>query len=333
MIQKNNRNDVTTKFVIAVIIIATVFSSCGPTAEEIMKRYETYQSTLSDPEVNKAGFSVSAMSGEGTIFVNFSNPELNTSEEYLNVMAGRLYVADAEKPNEPLPVKMGSSTQIITQVTGERTVTNGLSVWFDEKVKVAFLIVGFKGIDKSESKKLNTPPMFFLIDRKTNNNLTPMPLLADSLFDVDYEKTRFPVYRATLQHFTGHLPNSTRLYNIRIGNTGRDDRGYITVDFLSEEIQEKDWVRREYGVRIDPLGLYRHLISPLFTEIKVGNKSFYSQGYAIENGVGFKDVYNTKEMPDTIIVWSMEWNGHVLDPKYKLGAKLVFDGKTKEVIE
>ena len=324
-----------TKQLIVALITASAFAACGPTAEEMMKRYETYQSTLSAPEINKAGFSVSAISGGGTILVNFNNPELNTSEEYLNVMAGRLYVADAEKSDTPLPLRIGSSTQTVTLATGERTVTNGLSVWFVDEVKAAFVIVGFKGIDKNESAKLRleTPPMFFLIDRKMGKNLTPAPLLAGNLFAADYEKIRFPVYSATLQHRFDYSYELTRPYTIRIGNIGSNDNGYTFVDFLSETIQESNWIIPEHSVRIDPLGLYRRLVSPLFTEIKVGNKSFYSQGYAIESGVGFKDVYNTKVMPDTIIIWTTEWNGNVLYPIYKLGERLVFDGKTKEVIE
>ncbi len=319
---------ITNVTVVMLLMLMIVSCNQGPTANETLKRYETYQMLLT-PSSNKAGFGIEP--GQTTISIKFDNPTLNTNGEYLNIMAGRIYVADAENPGEPLPVRIGSQTTTVTRVDGTRTVTNGLSVWLDEKIKTKFFLVGFKGIDKSESEALETPPLFFLVDRKAGTNLTPVVLQAGNLIAADYEKTRFPVYTATLNHKIDILGSQTKTYTIRIGTIGKDDNGYTYVDYLSEDINERDWIITDgsIGYRIESSGLYTRLISPLFTEIKAGKKKILSRGYAIESGVGMREFYDTKELPDTLFVWSKEMNGLVI----QFGEKIVFDGKTKEVVK
>ncbi len=323
-----------TKWMTAILFVS-LFYGCGPSAEDVLKKYESYLPIESDTEINKVGISASVMSQMGAVFIDFSNPELNTNEEYLNAMANRLYVADAEKPNEPLPVRTGSSTHTVTYVNGEKTVTEGLSILLDKEVKALFLVVGFKGIDKSESESLHTPPLFFLIDRKAGRILTPVPLLAGNLFAADYEKTHFYVLQATLTNRNNSPVNlSEKTYTIRIGEIGKSEEGNTYVDFLSEDVKEDDW-KEEYTFlgtkfRIEPIGLYSNVTSPLLTQITAGGKTILAKGFIVEEGKGIRIFYATDEMPDTIIVWA---NDMVNLTTFRLGEKIVFDGKTKAVIK
>ena len=129
---------------VAVLFTALTIVSCSVTTDEILKKYEVYQ-VIPNPTVNKSGFSISVTQGMKNIFVNFDNSILNNSEEYLNIMSGRFYIADAEKPDTPLPVMIGSSTHTVTRVTGEQTVTHGLAIIIGSEIKAKFIIVGFKG--------------------------------------------------------------------------------------------------------------------------------------------------------------------------------------------
>lgn len=317
------------KYAMTALIVCAACVSCKPSPEQILKKYDAHSPILTETGINKAGFSASSMSKWGAILIDFDNTELNSNEEYLRAMADRLYIADAEKPDQPLEVSIGISVNTVTYNNGEHSITNGLSAWMDEKLKVRYLIIGFEGIDESESETLNTPPLFYLIDRKTGQVLTPHPLLADQLFTPDYETMQFRAYQAVLTNHSS-VDLSEKTYTVRIGNIGQDDEGYTYVDFLSPEIDEDDWsINHAWRYRIDPLDLYVNVSSPLFTTVKVGNETFLSKGYIIENGKGIREFYFTKELPDEITVWTKEQVDLV---SFRLGEKAVFDGKTKTII-
>ncbi len=180
-----------TKQLVIVAIIATVFSACGPSAEDILKKYDAYGELQTENRKSNVYFEI-----KGTMpMISYSLPLLNTNGEFVKTLAGRWFVADAENPGVKLPVNVGLTTINATINGIAQPVTYGHMLSLDD-IKARFLLIGFEGIGSAESEEAEIPPLFFLVENKKGigEALTVTPRLADSLFAASYEPTRFVNY-------------------------------------------------------------------------------------------------------------------------------------------
>lgn len=178
-----------TKQVLIATIIASVFSACGPTADDILKKYGTYSDAGTN--ANKAGVSIK-MQPTGDILITCANSLLNANENNMQIVSERWFVADAENPGVKLPVEK------------EITVTDEHNIILKvEHIKERFLIIGFEGIAPIESNEVETQPLFFLVENKEAESkiLTTIPKLAGELFTANYK----PAFFAE-QDYSGEIP-------------------------------------------------------------------------------------------------------------------------------
>lgn len=308
---------------LVTIALGVCMSACGPNAEKVIQNYESHSKVT--PVMNKAGISVS-INAMG-VAVEYANPLLNGNMEYVEKLGERLFVADAINPSEILDIKWGMITKTST-VNGVAQPTTYQNFFSPKDLKAKFLIVGFKGIEDQESKDLVTSPLFFIIEPKAKENqiLTPEPLLSDQLFDTDFERTRFAVYSVTLKRKT--FPGGDEDYTIRIGEIGTDkESGNTYVEFLSDAVDSNDWGNMDMGYNHGTLGVV-YFYAPFLSEIIVNGKLVRVSNNIASTGVGIREIYKTKMLPDTIILRANDRNGVY----YSFGEALVFDGKTKEFI-
>jgi hypothetical protein len=178
--------------IVAAMSMIAILTSCGPTAEDIMKKYDAYGEV--GVEQNNSGVSIEQQTMTDAS-IKYSLPLLNLSKDYIEKLADRWFVADAENPETILPVKVGliERSTIIYDVA--QPITYEHSIYLDD-VKTRFLLIGFMGIDSCESEIAETQPLFFLAKNKkgTLTILTDIPRLAGELFTADYEQTRFVTY-------------------------------------------------------------------------------------------------------------------------------------------
>jgi hypothetical protein len=333
------------RFAVYIVMSLLLFNiyGCGPNTEKIMKQYEGYRMVESS---NQAGISISVKSFfEKSFIVNieYSNPILNADQRLLELLSTRFIIANAVNPTDIITteVKIGSRSQ--TTYNNDGTVRSSgnfyNSIMQLRDLKTKFILVGFKGISKSESEELETPPLFFLvkIDKEQCEVLTPKPRMANDIFDTDHENYRFPVYIGVLK---SERKNSLgfredHVYSIRIGETGKDDKGNIYVDFFSEDIKAENWIvttdKDDYWHH-ETLG-YINIKSPFSTEIIAGKKTFLSIAFNLPpNGGAIREFYNAEELPDTIIIRA-NITEFIDNKSISFGETLMFDGKTKEVIK
>ena len=194
--------------IFAVIALMAVVTLRETSVEDILKKYDTYGEV--DTDLNKAGVYIEKQTMTGAS-IKYSLPLLNSSEDYIEKLAGRWFVADAENPETILPVNIGMINRSTTINGVTQTVTYEHSFYLND-VKERFLLIGFMGIDSFESEVAETLPLFFLVENKkgTLTILTDVPRSAGELFTTDYERTRFVTYSTlTVQeiklHSTGWL--------------------------------------------------------------------------------------------------------------------------------
>jgi len=183
-------------------ICAVIFSfyNCTPNAEDILKKYEKYHEV---PQLqNGIGLHLEKdytdtryISDFGFSGVHYLNPyDTENYDEVMSnmkdILSSRFIVLDAGNPTRQIDFvgfKFKNSNK------------NTLSLDFDKKSDFEslpkFIIVGFKGIRKSESVKLGTPALFVLFEIIKKDYdikvLTPVPLLAENLFPTDYPEAQF----------------------------------------------------------------------------------------------------------------------------------------------
>jgi len=166
------------------ILIAAVLCDCATTAKDILKKYDAY--SVVEADANKAGVQLKV--SDSLLMISYSLPLLNTSEEYIKTLAGRWFIANAEKPDVRFPVKASMTMADSAAIYGHQ---------FDiDSIKARFLLIGFEGIDSLESDVAKTSPLFFLVEKnkKERKLLSGEPRLANDLFTANYELTRFVVY-------------------------------------------------------------------------------------------------------------------------------------------
>ena len=172
---------------ITIMILIVSLTSCRPTAEDVLNKYNAYTECQSDSEVSRVDFKIDGQ----VIVIKYTYPLLSTNEEYVKILADRWFVADAENPSVKLPINNG--IVIIKSPENPDYYEHRIDI---NNIKEQFLLIGFEGIDPSESEGVNIPPLFFLVENNKKNCelLTDKPRLANELFTANYEKTRFAEY-------------------------------------------------------------------------------------------------------------------------------------------
>ena len=148
--------------------------------EDILKKYESFEEI--DLIQNKAGINLGV-----SIFldVNYSNPAFNIDEKNADMCNNKFHIKDA--------VSMIDIDTNVGKTTIEKKNSNGelLNKEFRNYLQIRnmpsntkFIIVYFDGITKSESEELETPPLFFLVQRGEKGYvvLTKTPKLLGDLF-------------------------------------------------------------------------------------------------------------------------------------------------------
>lgn len=175
---------------LTAICFALLLSGCGtsasPSASDISELYKDYSAVAKAD--NKARISISKIDTRRNVYsisIFASHPVLSQSEENAAVLANRLRVVNAEKPDTEVAFKLSTVHSVLTKSDGTKTQSYypAVNISMDEKAK--FIIIYFEGIGKEEVPELRTPPMFFIVelDKKEPKVLTETPLLAGGLFD------------------------------------------------------------------------------------------------------------------------------------------------------
>ena len=174
-------------FIATVMILIVGLTSCRPTAEDILNKYDTCSEWQSDNGKSPFDFKMD----EQLLVIKYSYSLLSSNEEYVRILADRWFVADAENPSVKLPI----NHDIIALKSTKKADSYKHHIDI-HNIKERFLLIGFEGIDPSESENINIPPLFFLVENNQEKSelLTDKPRLANNLFTASYEKTRFAEY-------------------------------------------------------------------------------------------------------------------------------------------
>jgi hypothetical protein len=181
------------KVLLSLLIAAAMFFGCGPSDRDILEKYATHSPV--DSVANKGGISLElATDSAGTLTfrIPYSHPALKLNSENVDLLSERLYVANAENPAERLD--SGSITTAQEYAVGDSTRTGYLStITFAGETKAKYALVCFRGIDKSEFERAETPPCFFIVslDKANPHILTETPLSAGELVTADSTKGKF----------------------------------------------------------------------------------------------------------------------------------------------
>jgi hypothetical protein len=188
-----------------LLFSAAMFSGCGPSDRSMLEKYETYSPV--EPAANRAGISLEVI-GDGTggiVFnISYAHPALNMYRTNVDLLSGRLYMANAENPAERPDIE---------SVTVERDGSDSTKAGYLSRMSVTkdmplkYALVCFKGIDKGEFAGAETPPCFFIVslDRKTPHTLTEIPLSAGDLLAADHPEGKFIRFTEP-QVYSGAVP-------------------------------------------------------------------------------------------------------------------------------
>ncbi|GHT10246.1 hypothetical protein FACS189426_10140 [Bacteroidia bacterium] len=213
-----------------------MFTGCGPSAEDILKKYETH--SVLDAAANKAGVSLDSAIlhdvltvgnisiASDNFVVEYAHPALKEKGENVQLLSNRFVVVRADKPEEIV------SVNIHDKETEKGFVT---TLHLPNQADKGFFLICFKGIDKSESATLATPPCFFIVSVKDKKLtvLTQQPLLGDGLFDVDYTKTHINSFTEP-QIYSGTI-NFEKSKDVTVQFTLTADGTQVTAYELSAE--------------------------------------------------------------------------------------------------
>ncbi len=183
-----------------MILLVSLFYGCGPSAEDVLKKYESYAELT--VEGDKLPVSLEIMEGIPPV-ITYSAPLINSSQEHVNMLAGRWFVADALNPDVRLPAKV-KVLPVVDMAAGNTTqsASYGYNLMLDS-IEAPFLLVGFEGIAPAESKEAAIPPLFFLVENRKGepSMLTPVPRAAGDLFTATYTPMFF-----SEQTYSGEVP-------------------------------------------------------------------------------------------------------------------------------
>ncbi len=187
-----------TKWMTAILLVS-LFNGCGPSAEEVLKKYEPYAQLTMESDKLPVSFEIIAKAP----MISYSSPLISGSQEHVNALAGRWFVANALNPEVRLPAKMIlMSVTEMTVADTMQSVSYGYNLAIDS-IETPFLLVGFEGIAPAESKEAAIPPLFFLVENRKGkpSMLTPVPRAAGDLFTTAYTPMFF-----SEQTYSGEVP-------------------------------------------------------------------------------------------------------------------------------
>jgi hypothetical protein len=207
-------------YTIAVCFMIFGFSGCGPSTEDILKKYEGYETVYSFQ--NKLGIKIDvgtvALSDILFFSQNYTSDYLSGIENANEVMknmesiqSSRFIVLDAANPAKPIAFETAIMTNDDMKRYAEAAflkmsdikkytalvISNnvGIKVFPGEKNKSfpRFILVGFKGIKESESVRWATSALFYLLQKEGEGFrlLTPEPLLAGNLLPENSSVAQF----------------------------------------------------------------------------------------------------------------------------------------------
>jgi hypothetical protein len=213
---------------LAVLAATILLSGCGTTAEDILKKYEAYSQI--EAEANKAGISIE-LQETGDVLVTYACPLLNASEENVQKLSTRWYVALADKIG--LKTRVETTIKAINpdslEANTERAAETYSMLLHTGNIADRFLIIGFNGIAPTESTEADTPPLFFLIENNREKHilLTPSPKVMGEVSTADYTPTFF-----SEQEYVGEIPFD-KSQNVLLSLTLSPDLKQITKLTLS----------------------------------------------------------------------------------------------------
>jgi hypothetical protein len=276
-----------------MLLATSLFFGCGPNDQSILKKYETH-SPLEQAD-NRAEirlrFAIDTIQiGDTRLIIDnkafqvlYSHPALTFNKKNVELLSSRLFLANAENPSEQLEVKFSTIEQSPSGNDSTKTaylfqMNNEEKEIVDRKLK--YLLVGFKGIDKSEFAGAATPPCFFIVslDKKNPHLLTEVPLSAGDLFAADSVKGKF-IRFAEPQVYSGTVAFKK----------SKDTKLTFTVSADAEKVTELDIEMKELS------------LSPK----KEYNMGFKISGITINGGFtipNFIDVLDDKIVSNNVIV-------------------------------
>jgi len=329
------------------IIVLAVLCSCTTNPKKILEKYNGLANIY--PDRNKIGLSIS-FSDElfpNDVVISFSNPLINSDNEYYDAVLKRVFVANAENPDEIFSIKpqtYSKSSEQTTYAPGGSVSSFSKSIdYFShislDSIKTRFVLVGFKGIPMMESSEFETLSLFFIVDKKDKKILTPVPLRWEKpVSDEELQPKllqRYAILRGGATY--GGADSKEKQYTIKLDEIGNDksNNGYTYVNFITKDMKIEEIVPGDF-IYTNFNGAHISIYSPIFTEIVVGTKHFKYIKFATladneGHMSGIRHLYNTKDMPDTIIVYGA--NKSFGDDFVYFCDTIKFNGKTKEVIK
>ncbi|MDR1526369.1 MAG: hypothetical protein LBS46_01710 [Dysgonamonadaceae bacterium] len=222
---------------LSLLLIATLFFGCGPNDQTILKKYETYLAV--DASANKAGIglelAVDSVSG-ASFRISYSTPALNLHKANADLLSGRLFMVNAENPSKPLDVETVTATHEIADNDSIKTSYYS-AITLAKETTAKYALVCFKGIDKGEFERAETPPCFFIVslDKKNPHVLTDIPLAADDFVAADYPKGKFIRFTEP-QIYSGTIAFE-KSKNVELKLTLSADATQVTeLDLLADEL-------------------------------------------------------------------------------------------------
>ncbi|MDR2285902.1 MAG: hypothetical protein LBE04_00265 [Prevotellaceae bacterium] len=222
---------------LSLLFAAAIFFGCGLSDQSILKKYETHSPV--ELAANKGGIGLELTTdstGELRFRVPCSHPALNLNRENVDLLSERLFVVNAENPTEQLDAVSIITTQ---EDAGKDSTKTGYfsTIVFTEKTPAKYVLVCFKGIDKNEFERAETPPCFFIVslDKAKPHVLTEAPLLAGNLVTADSTKGKFIRFTEP-QIYSGIIPFE-KSKNVELKFTLSADAAQVTeMNLTTEEL-------------------------------------------------------------------------------------------------
>lgn len=204
----------------SAILLVSLYYGCGPSAEDVLKKYEPYAELTAEGGKLPVSLEIIAK----TPMISYSSSLISGCQEHVNALAGRWFVADALTPGVRLPARM--MLMRVNEMTVSDTVQSvsyGYNLALDS-IDAPFLLVGFEGIAPTESKEAAIPPLFFLVENRKGETsmLTPVPRAAGDLFTATYTPMFF-----SEQTYSGEVPFENAK-NVRLEMTLSPDLRQVT---------------------------------------------------------------------------------------------------------
>lgn len=294
------------------ILLVSLFYGCGPSAEDVLKKYQPYAELTVEGDKLPVSLEIIAKAP----MISYSSPLISGSEEHVNALAGRWFVADALNPEVRLPARMILMSVNKTTVSDTvLSVSYGYNLALDS-IETPFLLVGFEGIAPTESNEAAIPPLFFLVENRKEavSVLTPVPRAAGDLFTATYTPMFF-----SEQTYSGEVPFENAK-NVRLELTLSPDlKQVIHLNLSAERLNMNpseggmsNLVFQGGFETKDPIGVIGGKITqthqPLICDLTVTNACIFGQvKFELDMGstksvyAVFKNITTPQDIPEEIL--------------------------------